>query len=281
MKNKFLYISLALILAEPVNLTINSKNSKAHIANKNCFLNDKQNFIDSFLNRRNYEKIFPEYSHATSFIKLKNAEFNKIKNTAENKKNMMLSIIFPELIRYSLFRDFFETKSLELGYVEYESKLVDFSIGRFQMKPSFVKKLEEYVKDSENLAKKYSRVTTYRDITIKGIRKERIERLNSFNWQFIYLNCFYDVLSEKFKDVEWQNNVEKLKFYATAYNHNFCASKQEIDKWINVRTFPYGVNYKGEQYSYSDIAVYFYQNHLLKNKHCENQIINKNPILNK
>ena len=209
----------------------------------------------------NYEKVFTEYDDAVSFIKQNHAGFNKILKTDADKKNLMISIIFPELIRYSLFKDFFETKSLELGYVQYGAKLVDFSIGRFQMKPSFVEKLEEYVKYSENLMNKYCEITAYEDATITGIRKERIERLSSLDWQLVYLECFYDIISERFKDIKWQDDVEKLKFYATAYNHNFRASKQEIDKWNGAKTFPYGVHYKGEQYSYSDISVYFYQNH--------------------
>ncbi|MBW8051416.1 MAG: hypothetical protein FVQ77_13960 [Cytophagales bacterium] len=210
----------------------------------------------------NYEKVFhSEYDNAVSFIKQNHEGFNKILKTDADKKNLMISIIFPELIRYSLFKDFFETKSLELGYVQYGAKLVDFSIGRFQMKPSFVEALEEDVKYSENLMNKYCEITAYKDETITGIRKERIERLSSLDWQLIYLECFYDIISEKFKDIKWQDDVEKLKFYATAYNHNFCASKQEIEKWINAKTFPYGASYEGEQYSYSDISVYFYNNH--------------------
>ena len=225
----------------------------------------------------NYEKVFAEYDDAVSFInqnlvypvRRTGAGFNKILKTDVDKKNLMISIIFPELIRYSLFKDFFETKSLELGYVQYGAKLVDFSIGRFQMKPSFVETLEEYIIHSglvvdghaRPLHNKYCEITAYEDATITGIRKERIERLSSLDWQLIYLECFYDIISERFKDIKWQDDVEKLKFYATAYNHNFRASKQEIDKWNGAKTFPYGVHYKGEQYSYSDISVYFYQNH--------------------
>ena len=237
----FLFISLIILLSEPVN----------------------------------YEKVFhSEYDNAVSFIEQNHKVFNKVlKTNADNQpkvdqplaeKNMMISIIFPELIRYSLFRDFFETKALELGYVEYGSNMVDFSIGRFQMKPSFVETLEEKVKRSDKLMNKYYKITVFNDITITGIRRERVERLGSLTWQLIYLECFYDITSERFKDVKWQDDIEKLKFFATAYNYNFCAPKEDIEKWINARTFPYGAHYKGTQYAYSDVSVYFFKNYLHK-----------------
>ncbi|MFH1321435.1 MAG: hypothetical protein ABII90_12395 [Bacteroidota bacterium] len=213
----------------------------------------------------NYEKIFhSEYDNAVSFIEQNHKVFNKVIKTDAEKKNMMLSIIFPELIRYSLFRDFFETKSLEYGYVQYGAGMVDFSIGRFQMKPSFVETLEERVKRSNELMNKYHEITAFKDTAITGTRRERVERLRSLTWQFIYLECFYDITSERFKDIKWRDDIEKLRFYATAYNHNFCASKEEIEKWIDAKTFPYGAQYDGEQYSYSDISVYFFKNHLQK-----------------
>lgn len=256
---RLLYISLVFFLYPVRNF--------GDILNNGRFLNYKQNFIDPFSNGVNYEKIFPEYDDAVSFIKQNHAGFYNIHKTDANKKDIMISIIFPELIRYSLFKDFFETKSLEIGYVQYGAKLVDFSIGRFQMKPSFVETLENLVlyRHARTLHNKYYEITAFKDTTITGIRKERVERLSSLKWQLIYLECFYDIISEKFKDIKWQDDVEMLKFYATAYNHNFCASKKEIDKWLNAKTFPYGASYKGEQYSYSDIAVYFYNN-LLKNQ---------------
>ena len=167
----------------------------------------------------------------------------------------------------------FETKSIELGYVQYGARFVDFSIGRFQMKPSFVETLEERVKRSNKFMNKHHKITVFKDTTITGIRRERVERLSSLNWQLIYLECFYDITSGRFKDIKWRDDIEKLKFFATAYNHNFCASKENIEKWINARTFPYGTGYKGEQYSYSDISVYFYTNHFKNRREPWKQIL--------
>lgn len=207
-----------------------------------------------------YKKIFyPEYNSAVTFIEQNHKKLQSMEN---EHKNMMLAIVFPELIRFSLFRDFFETKALELGYVEYGKEMVDFSIGRFQMKPSFVEKLEKYVKESKKLAEKYNEITQFKNSAEKDMRMERIERLGKLNWQIRYLECFYDILSEKFKDIKWSDDIEKLKFYATAYNHDFNASTEEIEKWINVKAFPYGASYKGKQYSYSDISAYFFINNL-------------------
>ncbi|MEK6817304.1 MAG: hypothetical protein AABX80_00735 [Nanoarchaeota archaeon] len=207
-----------------------------------------------------YKKIFyPEYGSAVTFIEQSR---KKLQSMESEHKDMMLAIVFPELIRFSLFRDFFETKVLELGYIEYGKEMVDFSIGRFQMKPSFVEKLEDHVKESKKLVKKYNKITQFKNSVAEDIRRERIERLGKLEWQIRYLECFYDIISERFGDIQWDDNLKKLKFYATAYNHDFNAPREEIEKWINVKAFPYGTNYKGKQYSYSEISTYFFINNL-------------------
>ena len=48
------------------------------------------------------------------------------------------AIFFPELIRYSFIRDLLETTALEYLYIENGKNYADFSIGRMQMKPSFI-----------------------------------------------------------------------------------------------------------------------------------------------
>ena len=65
----------------------------------------------------------------------------------DNEKCIVCSsIIFPEFIRYSMFKDFLETEALKIGYVQFGAEAVDFSIGYCQMKPSFIEKLEYEIK---------------------------------------------------------------------------------------------------------------------------------------
>jgi hypothetical protein len=207
-----------------------------------------------------------ELQLAESFIAKNELAFVNHMGEDKAQRLFLTAIVFPELVRYSLFRDFFETKALELVYVEYGAEGADFSIGRFQMKPSFVETLEAQVAVSNALALKYGEIRNFTDSLARGIRKERVERLKSLQWQLTYLNCFHDVVSNRFQDVRWQTTAEKLKFYATAYNHNFLASKQELEQWVDGKTYPYGAQYTGPQYAYSDISVSYYNKHIKENQ---------------
>lgn len=66
-------------------------------------------------------------------------------NTSYTEGSEALAIVSPELIRWTAFKDFFETTALELLYVKKGKTYADFSIGHFQIKPSFVEQLEAYV----------------------------------------------------------------------------------------------------------------------------------------
>ena len=48
-----------------------------------------------------------------------------------------ISIIFPEIVRYSALRDKVEITLLKTLYVNLGEDYADFSVGQFQMKPSF------------------------------------------------------------------------------------------------------------------------------------------------
>lgn len=167
------------------------------------------------------------------------------------------AIVFPELIRYSIYRDFMETTVMEYLYVEYGSAASDFSIGTFQIKPSFAEALENEVQNYDGL-KKYSVITKFKSSDIKEVRKERIERLESSLWQIIYINCFYSLMELKYKNVAFADIKDKIRFYATCYNHGFCCSNDEILKWTTKKTFPHGYNSTRKNYCYGDISLMFY-----------------------
>ena len=199
-------------------------------------------------------------------FEIKNAEYHykKIKPelTKQSKKyktdsNIISAIIFPELIRYSMFRDFFETTVLEFFYVEQGSKAANFSIGIFQIKPSFVEQLEAEIKKYSEL-NKYRFITKFTSVEPSQIRKERLNRLKSTKWQLIYLNCFYSLMETKYPTSYFANKANKVKFYATVYNHGFNCSKTEIKKWTKIKTFPHGLNSNKQNYSYAGISLYYY-----------------------
>ena len=208
-----------------------------------------------------YKDIFDtDYTWALKFIKRNKRLF--IEKSSEYKADIAVitSVIFPEILRYSIFKDYFETKGLELIYTKYGKKYADFSVGYFQMKPSFVESLEKYVLKTKGLSEKFGHIPIFKDTRERKIRAERIRRLKSFEWQMDYLNCFYIITGKLHPEQQWKNKNEKIKFFATAYNHGFYKDTEEIKEWINVPVFPYGANSKSRQYIYSDISCYFYYN---------------------
>ena len=58
------------------------------------------------------------------------------------RTELAVAVVFPELVRYSALMDFMETTAVKALYQQKGVKGADFSIGRFQMKPSFVADLE-------------------------------------------------------------------------------------------------------------------------------------------
>ena len=168
-----------------------------------------------------------------------------------------MSVVSPELMRWSAFQDFMETKANEVLYVNKGKEAANFSIGHFQMKPAFVEQVEDYVATHTALA-------TFDYVVIKGKtdkegRKERVERLKRFDWQLRYAHVYWLVAKDKFKNRTFLNAKERVRFFATAYNYGFTRPETEIEAWQKKKAFPFGTNYKGEQVAFSDLAVEFFE----------------------
>lgn len=207
-----------------------------------------------------YAPIFGnDYQKAMETYHQNQANIKNIALQFDLGEKWLASIVFPEWIRYSYFQDFFETATLELLYIENGTKYADFSIGKCQMKPSFVEKLEESVLAKPSLLGKYSFILVRGEA--KSQRKIRLERLKDFQWQMRYLVCFVGVMKDKFAVKTFHSETEKLKFYASAYNAGFHKSEEKIEKQMKIPTFPYGAETSlGKQYIYADVAADFFEN---------------------
>jgi hypothetical protein len=141
--------------------------------------------------------------------------------------------------------------------VQKGKEAANFSIGHFQMKPSFVEQLEEYVAAHDTLK-------TFSYVVIKGkaekeCRKERIERLKQFAWQLRYAHVYWLVAKDKFKNRVFKSPKERIAFFATAYNYGFLQKETDIETWQKNKAFPFGSKYKEEQVAFSDLAVEFFE----------------------
>ncbi|MFN8288462.1 MAG: hypothetical protein U0V74_17020 [Chitinophagales bacterium] len=194
-----------------------------------------------------------EYTEAVSFLSKNNNTITSICNKYTTDVVLLKSIVFPELTRYSLFKDFFESSGNEVLYVNGGRTACDFSIGNFQMKPSFAEDVEQLISISAE-KEKFSTLTTYKATDDKGIRRERVERLKQTGWQTTYLCAFIALTSNKVP--QGISREEQIRFYAAAYNLGLKKSTADVITWQGVQAFPYG---KGRsKFAYADVALEYY-----------------------
>ena len=172
----------------------------------------------------------------------------------------VLAIGGPELMRYSLVSDFIETQILELAYVDHGLSYADFSIGKFQMKPSFVERLELEICRRPGLRTKYDQLVSYQSATTKGIREDRLERIKSSVFQKLLMSAFYDYCHQEYCEyLDKQPISTVIAFIGTTYNLGFDHSVDQILDYQRLRRFPYGANFHGEQYAYGALSAKIYK----------------------
>ncbi|MGH1335000.1 MAG: hypothetical protein ACRBFS_02655 [Aureispira sp.] len=173
----------------------------------------------------------------------------------------LTAIIFPELLRYSQWRDLLETEALEVAYVEGGSAWADFSIGAFQMKPSFAETLEQKLQQWPLGRSAFQHLLANKNQSLKQQRQARLNRLRSIEGQIDYLCCFYKWMQQRngFYLVS-PTPTQKIALLATAYNTGFWKSWPSLLKASQQHFFPYGARYPQEgQHAYQAIAVAYYQ----------------------
>lgn len=213
--------------------------------------------ITVFTSNKFKEFFADDYDNGLNILEINKSKFNLIGERFNINPKHIKAIVFPETIRYNTFRNFLETSSLELLYVESGSETVDFSIGYFQMKPSFIEELETTLSKSNSLKQKYSFVYTYSSkLTEKSRRSIRLKRLKNVDWQITYICCFIDYLSVEYPELK-SEETRMIQFYASAYNYGFKKPPESIHKWSKVKAFPYGRAYEGDQFSYSELALHY------------------------
>ncbi len=174
----------------------------------------------------------------------------------------VLAMGFPELLRFEAMQNKMETLFLEVLYVKNGATYANFSVGRFQMKPSFAESIEKYAKTY--IPKLYPKVYHYQVSGIKNIRRARVKRLNTLSWQLRYLHTLYQILNHRYSQYKFTSEAHKLRFFAAAYNYGFLSKAHKIEKWSKLSAFPYGKNHIGKQQNYSRVALDFYLYEALK-----------------
>lgn len=173
---------------------------------------------------------------------------------------LAVGIVFPELVRYSALKDKMEIGLLKTLYVNLGNDYADFSIGIFQMKPSFAETIRDesptYLGRRSGIT--FKTVAAYDDI--KDYRKSIIKDLEDPESQVIYLISFIQICEKKF-NLNRLEELSLLKFLATAYNFGIDKKALEIVHMTDKKFFSTKL-ISADKYSYADISIFWYTHHL-------------------
>lgn len=168
------------------------------------------------------------------------------------------AIIFPELLRYSRFQDGAQTGALMSLYVSGGTEASNYSVGYFQMKPSFIEEIELAWMDSpqSDVLEIYFPMGDRRDV-----RRRRVSRIRDEKWQCVYLALFVRMMLEREPSLREMPPEERIRYLATAYNHSFGASLSQLRKRMRLKTFHLGIiQMKSTHlYNYPDLSIQRYR----------------------
>jgi len=170
---------------------------------------------------------------------------------------LAISIIFPELVRYSALRDKMEITLLKALYVNLGEDYANFSIGQFQMKPSFAESIREKAPAALERRSEitFKNVSDFDDIT--DFRKSIVTDLEDPKSQINYLIAFIKICQKNF-NTNRKDELSEIKFLATAYNFGVNKKASEIESMINKKFFNTKL-FKTENYSYADVSLFWYK----------------------
>lgn len=206
-----------------------------------------------------YRKVFGnDWQKAEEFISENEPWMKQISAKFNVSYKEAVAVVFPELVRYSALRDRMEVALLKTLYINLGDEYADFSVGRFQMKPSFA----EAINKNANLLKgrlgkffpdpgKYDSDWKYRSAVVLYLENTRS--------QFLYLIAFMKICGKNF-DLSVMNEEQKVKFLSAAYNFSFQKSFEEVNSMTDRKFFTTKL-VATEYYSYSDISLAWYRSH--------------------
>lgn len=206
-----------------------------------------------------YEK---ECNSAISFIDEHPEIRTNLESLLGNKENasLAISVVLPELSQFTSAEDYIQSRMMFILYIHYG--LGNFSIGAFQMKPSFAQQIENIVANDRKL------LSQFKDLIIEDsnpstVRHERIKRLCSLKWEIKYLAAFYKIAEHKIKGwpLAKTSIIKKLQYISTLYNGGLNLSFEETISLMQKSQFPH---MSTKQFNYSNCSVEFYN--IIKNK---------------
>jgi hypothetical protein len=209
----------------------------------------------------NYKDLFGEdWKKASAFEKENRGWMEPLICKYNISYPLAISIIFPELVRYSALRDKMEITLLKTLYVNLGEDYANFSIGVFQMKPSFAESIREQTQSvgSQISGIGFAQKTEFDDII--PFRKSIVKDLEDPKTEINYLIAFIKICDLKFKPKNG-DELSRVRFLSTAYNYRIDKTAPEIES-MSTRKFFNSKLFKTENYSYADVAVFWYNQYI-------------------
>jgi hypothetical protein len=224
----------------------------------------------------NYSEIFgDDWKKALLFEKENRSWMEPVLSKNHIPYPLAIAVIFPELVRYSALRDKMEVTLLKALYINMGDKYANFSVGQFQMKPSFAMMVRE---QSHSVLSRRSGISFKREPEYDDdweYRRSIVEDLEDTKTQFNYLVTFIKICDRNFR-TNRMDEITRLRFLATAYNFGINKSSAEIEsmtgrKFFNTKLF------KTENYCYADVSLFWYKQYNLALKPPIPYAVNASP----
>jgi hypothetical protein len=210
----------------------------------------------AFSQQTDYKSIFGrDWDKAEAFIAENEAWMRQLSDKYDISFPVAAAMVFPELIRYSALQDKIEITLLKTLYINLGNDYADFSIGPFQMKPSFGETIYEKAGSLKDKIRLRFKSGSYAG-KIREYRASIVKDLEEPASQFLYLICFIKIC-EKVYPIEKTDDSFRVKFLASAYNCGLGNSFEKIRDMADKKFFNTKL-YKTENYCYSDISLYWY-----------------------
>jgi hypothetical protein len=210
----------------------------------------------------NYPEVFGEdWKKAVAFENNNRNWMEPILTRNQISYPLAIALIFPELVRYSALSDKMEVTLLKALYINLGEEYANFSIGVFQMKPSFAVIIRE--KATAVLDRKSGII--FKDSSefddIRNFRKSIVTDLEDPKYQLFYLIVFLKICEEKYR-TNLKDIVSRVKFLATAYNYGIDKTADQIESMIDKKFFNTRL-FKTENYSYADVSLFWYNQYMV------------------
>lgn len=204
-----------------------------------------------------YPKVFGnDWTSAEQFVSDHHDEWKQEFDLFGVDARLAEAIVFPELIRYSMWQDEIEKAAVNGLYIQKGTKGANFSIGRFQMKPSFAEEVETAWNQSA-LAKEYGFVFNLQPNA--EARRSRIRRLSSMQGQCRYLAIFIRLQFLRHPQLQQLQLKEQVGVLATIYNCSFSTTWEQASHLCHQKSFHTDIiaTRHTKKYCYADIAQAF------------------------